>query len=110
MNDKLNFNRKKILFKPKHVNQSSSVGYHIKIPFLETPNASESPKITLISKIFDEWDPFVKPKRCMICWKDIGIDDPVMKCPHCKQKGHQVHVARWLAKKNFCPYCREKWK
>ncbi len=100
---------KKLILKSNPVKQSSSTATCIKIPILETPNLSEFSELTLFSKISNEWNPFVKPDKCMICWKPIGIDDPFMECPYCEQKGHQVHILNWLAKKQVCPYCKEKW-
>jgi hypothetical protein len=101
--------RKGIILNSKQVERSSSSNNLIKIPILKTPNLSGSTEMAFISRVKDEWNPFVKPEKCMICWKPIGLEDPFMECPTCGQRGHQVHILNWLAKKNFCPNCREKW-
>ncbi|MHA2306774.1 MAG: RING finger protein [Candidatus Hodarchaeales archaeon] len=109
MSDKTLSKPRKMILKSTPVKRSSSSPNCIKTPSLDTPNLSVFSEITLVSKILDEWDPFVKPEKCIICWRPIGIDDPFMECPHCGQKGHQIHILNWLAKKQVCPYCREKW-
>lgn len=109
MSKKAASRRKGIFLKSKHVEISTPTNNFINIPIFETLNLSESPELTCISRVKDEWNPFVKPEKCMICWKPIGIEDPYMECPNCGQKGHQVHILNWLAKKNFCPNCKEKW-
>ena len=64
----------------------------------------------LISQSIGTWDPFQAPSRCIICWKPLkDSKTPIMECPHCHSKAHQDHMLRWLAKKNYCPYCRNKW-
>ena len=64
----------------------------------------------LVSKSIGTWDPFQTSSRCIICWKPIkDSTTPIMECPHCHSKAHQDHMLRWLAKKNYCPYCRNKW-
>ena len=109
MSDKIPSKPKKLILKSNPIKQSTSTANSINTPFLETPNLSVFSEISLVSRISDEWDPFVKPEKCMICWRPIGIDDSFMECPNCGQKGHQIHILNWLAKKQSCPYCREKW-
>ena len=64
--------------------------------------------ITLISSSVGSWNPF-ESVRCIICWKTITEEEPVMECPYCHSKAHQDHMLRWLAKKGHCPVCRKKW-
>ena len=66
-------------------------------------------RIKLISRPIGNWDPFQTSSRCIICWKPVKDNDPLMECPHCHSRAHQEHMLRWLAKKNHCPYCNKKW-
>ena len=67
-------------------------------------------RIRLISQSKGEWNPFQGPVKCIICWKPIEINDTAtMECSHCHSKAHQEHMLRWLAKRNYFPYCNAKW-
>jgi DNA-directed RNA polymerase subunit RPC12/RpoP len=76
-------------------------------------NASTKHKdspFNFVSQSIGTWDPFQTSTRCIICWKPLKESTtPIMECPHCHSKAHQDHMLRWLAKKNYCPYCRNKW-
>lgn len=85
----------------------------IQIPKYEIPpNLKNISQIKLISKSIGDWDPS-RQLKCMICWKPIDIygkdAGSYMECRHCHEKAHQDHMLRWLAKKDYCPYCRGKW-
>ncbi len=109
MSKKAVFHQKGIVLISKQVEKSSSSNNFIKIPIFETSNFFTPSDLRFISKVKDEWNPFGKPEKCMICWKPIGLEDAFMECPNCNQKGHQIHILNWLAEKNFCPNCKEKW-
>jgi DNA-directed RNA polymerase subunit RPC12/RpoP len=105
-------NSMKIRLKPRIVDKT------IKKSSLRFPGESFSlstglKSVKLLPKLIGEWNPFEQPDKCMICWKPLDFHGKdaksYMECRHCGRKAHQNHMLRWLAKKNFCPYCQKKW-
>ncbi len=87
-------------------------------PFFQTNSTGKQKKndlyrlnfIRIVSNPKGTWNPFPSKKKCIICWKSMDSTiEPIMECPHCHSQAHQEHMLRWLAKKNYCPYCRTKW-
>ncbi len=105
-------NERKILFRAKKMSKYESKS-SICLPKSIYPIDPEFYGIKLVSKPIDNWNPFGPPEKCMICWKPLEIHgkdaNAYMECRHCGRKAHQDHMLRWLAKKDFCPYCQGKW-
>lgn len=107
-------NRKeaKLNFSSNPVNKSDKKTT-INISSLKIEVNSNLKNITLYPNNKGMWNPFKTTEKCMICWKPIDIHGKdaknYMECRNCHQKAHQNHMLRWLAKKNYCPYCRVKW-
>jgi hypothetical protein len=44
--------------------------------------------------------------KCMVCNLDVDSDDAVLRCPHCGNMAHKIHMLEWLHVKDYCPVCR----
>jgi outer membrane protein assembly factor BamB len=47
-----------------------------------------------------------KIRSCMICNLPITSDEECLRCPHCGNLAHKVHLLEWLHVKGCCPVCR----
>lgn len=48
--------------------------------------------------------------RCFFCDKPIQENDPILFCPSCEALAHQDHMEDWLAKRQYCPRCKFRFK
>jgi DNA-directed RNA polymerase subunit RPC12/RpoP len=105
-------NKRNIQLRAKKTSETSNKS-SIRFPRFTSSIDSDFFRIKLSSKPVGNWNPFGPPEKCMICWKSLdthGIGAKAyMECRHCGRKAHQDHMLRWLAKKDFCPYCQGKW-
>ncbi len=101
-----------VKFRSKSIEKAEKINI-IKVPSLDISMNTNSDLLILIRKNVAYWNPFISTERCMICWKPIEIYGKdarnFMECKNCHQKAHSDHMLRWLAKKDFCPYCQVKW-
>jgi outer membrane protein assembly factor BamB len=45
-------------------------------------------------------------RSCMICNLPITSEEECLRCPHCGNTAHKVHLLEWLHVKGCCPVCR----
>lgn len=58
-------------------------------------------------KIVGKWDWNVKMK-CVVCNLDAKRGEKLLRCPHCGNLSHKVHILAWLHVKNTCPTCNRR--
>lgn len=46
-----------------------------------------------------------KPYVCMVCKRDIEINQDVHNCPNCHSYYHEEHLFQWLQVNTSCPVC-----
>ncbi len=45
--------------------------------------------------------------RCIVCFGIIELLEDSVRCPHCDQFAHRVHLLKWLELREICPHCHQ---
>ncbi|WXG46726.1 MAG: tetratricopeptide repeat protein [Candidatus Atabeyarchaeum deiterrae] len=50
----------------------------------------------------------VTDRKCIVCNLNFKLGDPILRCPHCGNIAHKVHLLEWLHVKDRCPVCSQR--
>jgi len=67
--------------------------------------AGKRPRATIPAK---EEKVSVTDRKCIVCNLNFKLGDPILRCPHCGNIAHKVHLLEWLHVKDRCPVCSQR--